>query len=59
MTGFTRRYGVHTLVRYERHATLESPIVREKALKRQKWAWKVESIEKRNPLWRDLSAEVV
>ena len=59
MAGFTRRYGIHTLVRYEGHATLESTIVREKALKRQKWAWKVESVEKRNPLWRGLSAEAV
>ena len=38
---------------------MESAIVREKALKRWRRAWKVESIEKRNPLWRDLSAEVV
>ena len=47
VAGFIRRYGVHTLVRYEGHATLESAIVREKVLKRWRRAWKVESIEKR------------
>ena len=57
--GFTRRYGVHTLVWYEAHATMESAITREKALKRWKRAWKVELIEKSNPLWRDLATEVV
>ena len=57
--GFTRRYGVHTLVWYEAHATMESAITREKALKRWKRAWKVELIEKTNPLWRDLATEVV
>ena len=59
VAGFTRRYGVHTLVRYEGHATMESVIEREKALKRWRRAWKVESIEKRNPLWRDLAVDVV
>ena len=59
VAGFTRRYGVHTLVWHEGQATMESAIAREKALKRWRRAWKVESIEKRNPLWRDLSAKVV
>ena len=50
VAGFTRRYGVHTLVWYEGDAMMESVIERKKALKRWRRAWKVESIEKRNPL---------
>lgn len=30
--GFTKRYGVHTLVWYEAHETMESAITREKAI---------------------------
>ncbi len=31
--GFTKRYGVHTLVWYEAHETMESAITREKIIK--------------------------
>ena len=31
--GFTKKYSVHTLVWFEPHATMESAIVREKAIK--------------------------
>ena len=31
--GFTKQYGVRTLVWYEAHATMESAIVREEAVK--------------------------
>jgi putative endonuclease len=31
--GFTKLYGVHTLVWYEVHVTMESAIAREKAIK--------------------------
>ena len=57
--GFTKRYGVHSLVWYEVHGTMESAITREKALKRWKRAWKLELIEKSNPSWRDLYSEIV
>ena len=57
--GFTKKYGVHTLVWHEAHATMESAIAREKALKRWKRAWKLELIEKSNPTWRDLYHDVV
>jgi putative endonuclease len=57
--GFTKRYGVHTLVWYEIHETMESAITREKALKFWKRAWKLELIEKSNPGWKDRYAEVV
>ena len=60
--GFTKRYGVHTLVWFEAHESMESAIAREKAIK--EWSpdesgWKVELIEKVNPTWRDFYDEIV
>ena len=57
--GFTKRYGVQTLVWYETHSTMDSAITREKALKKWKRSWKIELIEKDNPTWRDLYSEIV
>ena len=57
--GFTKRYGVHTLVWFEGHESMESAIAREKAIKEWKRVWKVELIEKGNPPWRDLYDEIV
>ena len=56
--GFTKRYVVHTLVWYEGHETMESAIVREKAIKEWRRAWKLDLIEKRNPAWKDLYEEL-
>ena len=56
--GFTKRYRVHRLVWYEVHESMESAILREKAVKKWNRAWKVELIEKNNPTWRDLHDEV-
>ena len=58
VSGFTRRYGVHTLVWYEAHETMESAIAREKALKQWKRDWKIELIEDTNPYWHDLYGEI-
>ena len=52
--GFTKEHRVHTLVWFEMHETMESAILREKAIKEWKRAWKIELIEKANPYWRDL-----
>ena len=52
--GFTKRYGVHRLVWYEVHGTIESAIAREKAIKEWKRGWKIELLEISNPEWRDL-----
>ena len=52
--GFTKRYSVHKLMWYELHEIMISAITREKTLKNWKRAWKVELIEKNNPLWQDL-----
>ena len=52
--GFTRKYGVHTLGWFEQHATMDTAIAREKAIKEWKRAWKIELIEAGNPRWVDL-----
>ena len=52
--GFTKAYGVHVLVWYEVHATMEAAIVREKRLKEWRRAWKIELIEAQNEDWGDL-----
>ena len=57
--GFTKRYGVHTLIWYEPHETMISAISREKAIKEWKRRWKLELIERSNPEWRDLYADLL
>ena len=52
--GFTKRYGVHQLVWYEVHESMESAIMREKALKKWNRAWKIELIQESNQNWNDL-----
>ncbi len=52
--GFTKKYGVHTLVYYEIHPTMLEAIQREKRLKKWNRAWKIALIEKENPEWLDL-----
>ncbi|HZV19856.1 MAG TPA: GIY-YIG nuclease family protein [Sphingobium sp.] len=53
--GFTSRYGVHRLVRYELLDTMEGAILREKQLKRWHRQWKINLIEGDNPDWVDLA----
>jgi putative endonuclease len=57
--GFTMRYGVHQLVWYELHKSMESAILQEKRLKDWKRAWKLELIERSNPDWQDLYPMIV
>lgn len=52
--GFTKRYGLHRLVWYERHELITAAIQREKSLKRYSREWKVNLIERENPRWWDL-----
>jgi putative endonuclease len=52
--GFSERYGVHDLVWFELHDTMESAIMREKLLKRWHRQWKLNLIEQMNPYWNDL-----
>ncbi len=56
--GFTKRYGVDRLVWYECHATMDSAIIREKAIKGWKRRWKLALIEEQNPTWRDLYDDI-
>jgi putative endonuclease len=56
--GFTKRYGVKTLVWFEVHESRESAFARERQLKKWNRAWKLELIERANPSWRDLWDEV-
>jgi putative endonuclease len=57
--GFTKHYGIHQLVWYELHESMESAIQREKRLKEWKRVWKLELIETTNPNWQDLYHEIV
>jgi putative endonuclease len=55
--GFTKRYGVHRLVYYEMHHTMDAAITREKRLKKWNRTWKLRLIESMNPEWKDLFDE--
>ena len=52
--GFSKQYGVHSLVYFEQHERMEDAILREKQLKSWKRAWKIRLIEELNPHWQDL-----
>jgi len=55
--GFTTKYGVHRLVYYEMHPTMDAAILREKRLKEWRRLWKIRLIESMNPEWIDLFDE--
>ena len=55
--GFTKKYGVHRLVYYEMHPTMDAAILREKRLKEWRRLWKIRLIESMNPEWIDLFDE--
>ena len=57
--GFTEKYDVHQLVWYEAHASMESAIAREKALKKWNRIWKLRLIEQLNPEWEDLYTQLI
>jgi putative endonuclease len=57
--GFTKKYGIHTLVYYEQGESYEGAIQREKQIKEWKRQWKLELIEKDNPDWRDMYQEIL
>jgi putative endonuclease len=56
--GFTKEYGVKKLVWFEQHADICAAITREKHIKKWRRDWKVELIQKTNPLWRDLFLDI-
>ena len=57
--GFTKRYGVKTLVYFESHATAPLALQREKNIKHWPREWKIDLIVAANPQWRDLFDEIV
>ena len=57
--GFTKKYQIKTLVYFESCSSIEEAIKREKQLKKWKRDWKINLIEKENPLWKDLYGEII
>jgi putative endonuclease len=56
--GFTSRYGVTRLVRFELCESMAGAIAREKQLKRWHRRWKINLIESENLDWHDLAPEL-
>ena len=56
--GFTSRYKVYQLVRFEQFDTMSDAISREKQLKRWHRQWKINLIEIENPDWHDLATSL-
>jgi putative endonuclease len=52
--GFTQKYGVKTLVWFERHSDIHEAIAREKQIKGWNRSWKIKKIEASNPDWLEL-----
>ena len=53
--GFTSRYQVYRLVRYELFGDMTAAITREKQLKNWHRQWKINLIQSENPDWHDLA----
>ena len=56
--GFTKRHGIKQLVYFKTHAEVRPAIEREKTIKRWPRAWKIRTIEKMNPSWKDLYEDI-
>ena len=56
--GFSKQYGVKTLVWYELHPTMPGAIAREKAIKKWRRPWKLALVEEANAEWCDLWPEI-
>ena len=57
--GFTKTYKVHLLVYYEEYESILEARTRERVLKRWRRDWKFKLIEGVNPIWRDLTSELI
>jgi putative endonuclease len=57
-SAFTRKYGVGTLVWYDRFETEAEARQREKTMKEWPRAWKISTVEADNPTWGDLAADL-
>ena len=56
--GSTAKYNVHQLVYYEMHQDIMEAARRERRFKNWCREWKINTIEKFNPTWKDLYEEV-
>ena len=56
--GFTREHATHSLVWYDAHGDVIAAITREKLIKKWHRDWKVNLIQKLNPIWADLYDEI-
>jgi len=59
ISDYTKNTGIHNLVYYEEHKTLQDAITRERQIKKWKREWKINLIEKFNPEWKDLYNELI
>ena len=58
ISNYTKNKGIHILVYYEEHKSLEDAIKRERQIKRWKREWKIKLIEGFNPEWNDLYSDI-
>ncbi len=56
--GFTSKYKISRLVHFERFTDIRAAITREKQIKKWRREEKISLIERRNPTWTDLAAEM-
>jgi len=56
---FSKKYNLYMLAYYELHEYMYSAITREKQLKKWNREWKIQLIEKINPVWRDLYYDII
>ena len=56
--GITSLYGIHTLVFYEYHLSLDDAMTRKQEIEDMHRIWKLDLIDQFNPQWLDLYAEI-
>ncbi len=56
--GFTKRYGIKTLVYFESLETIAAALQREKNIKHWSREWKIDLIVASNPDWRDMFEDI-
>lgn len=54
LPGFTKLYGLSTLVWFESHENRAGAFRRERQIKEWRRSWKLRLLEEDNPTWRDL-----
>ena len=58
VAGFSKRHGIKRLVHFEYYDAIYDAIQREKNLKKWPREWKLNLIERSNPNWHDLFANI-